>query len=1200
MSNNTKYGVSSLNSNKGSDNTAVGAYSAYTNLDGDKNTAIGSNSSFYNTSGSNNTALGAGSLCNNTTGSLNTAIGSSALEGEPNVIQSVGDQNVAVGAQALYTNSGDLNTAIGTSSGIYAGSGSYNTFLGADTDVDSDSTLNYSTAIGYNAKIDDSNQIMMGGSNLDGDYPNVMIPGKGYLPNFDITDPDIANDQIVTKQYVDSVGQGLAPKAPCLCIANYDVTITDSTGQPATLDVNATFTSLFIIDGVQTYYSSSDPIRVLINNQSTTNSGNAAAVDNGIYTIESDGQSPPTYSWARTSDMQDGDDALGAFCFVKKGNTYQTTSWIQSVKIDNNGSPVIIGHVPLLFIQYSSFNFQLGRGLSPYSSSGTIYVSVDTSLNFVNTLDSDPTASQPGGQTGATGTLTIGSNTDTTIITSSSDNPISFPVGLTSDTNITVNGVTVGRGTDNQYPVGTNTIFGYHALQNSTDYANTAIGYSALKNTQTILADTGVNNTAVGAAAMQDNTTGYDNTAVGSGALQLLQHGFNNTAIGQQALYNSNSSNSSNNTAVGYLAAYHDVSGYGNTYLGSNTDIDTESNTYSNSTAIGYNAKITASNQMVLGGSNYGDYPNVMIPGNLDVSGTSHFTGTMLVGPNSDKSFKVETTTSTSGTYPDYTGNSTITLSGSSDYGEIKFLAAVKDTGVLQISTGDNGTEPITFVQTNGSTSTERERMRIHSNGNVGINNSTPAYTLDVSGTIHVTNNLLVDGNTTLGNSLTDTSVVNGSLGINNTSPYYNLDVSGNSHFTGTMLVGSSASQYFKVETSTVSTGVYSSNLSGSATISLSGNNDYGQIQYIANNIDNGVLQISTGDNGNEPITFVQTNGSASTERMRIHSNGNVGINNSAPAYTLDVSGNANVGPVGTNSYTSQLSVHETTGTGPYTQASAGATPTPTAPTTGSLVITHNNSGGTSSILFPSTANSGSDYGYIQYFDNVGGSGEKGLLLIGIENDITSSNWDRISLYADQGNGYIGINTLNPLYNLDVSGNANISGYINSAGPYCCLTYSVGTDGTVPEAISGTAGNIYVTPNQTQTGTFLSNISIINNSLQLPTGYYGVYKVKFTVNVNNSGHSGESGYYRLKIYQSTVSDTSSTKYSNRIFDQSVASLSSYYSTTIESLFRYTNTNSGRYFLFQIENGFDFPLNIQTGDGNTGDISYGTIEINKVA
>jgi hypothetical protein len=176
MSNNTNYGVSSLNSNIGSNNTAVGAYSSYSNLAGDKNTAVGSNSSFYNTTGTDNTALGAGSLCNNTTGSLNTAVGSSALEGQlPE--QSVGDHNVAIGAQALYSNTGNFNTAIGTFAAFDVTTGSNNTFLGGNTTTDGLNTYNHSTAVGYNAEVTSSNQIMMGGDNGSGVYPEVVANG---------------------------------------------------------------------------------------------------------------------------------------------------------------------------------------------------------------------------------------------------------------------------------------------------------------------------------------------------------------------------------------------------------------------------------------------------------------------------------------------------------------------------------------------------------------------------------------------------------------------------------------------------------------------------------------------------------------------------------------------------------------------------------------------------------------------------------------------------------------------------------------------------------------------------------------------------------------------------------------------------------------------------------------------------------------
>jgi len=346
MVNNTKYGSGALQNNTGTNNTAIGAYTAYNNLDASNNTAVGSNSSFFNTTGSNNTALGAGSLCNNTTGALNTAIGSSALEGV--VGQSVGNQNVAVGAQALYVNGGSLNTAIGTYAAEEVDS-SYNTFLGAYTSFnDLNASYQYSTAIGYGALIDASNQIMMGGTGPNG-YPNVVIPGKAFLPNFSFS--NVAETQIVPKEYVDTVSQGLAPKAPCSCIANYDVTL-----NPSPLNVsNSPFATLYEIDGYQTAVGD----RVLINNQGDT----SANILNGIYDVSynvSLGATP--YYWVRSSDMPIGSDALGAFTFIENGTKYQATSWVQSYRVDSSGSHVIVGTDPLYFVKYGGFPFRIGRG----------------------------------------------------------------------------------------------------------------------------------------------------------------------------------------------------------------------------------------------------------------------------------------------------------------------------------------------------------------------------------------------------------------------------------------------------------------------------------------------------------------------------------------------------------------------------------------------------------------------------------------------------------------------------------------------------------------------------------------------------------------------------------------------------------------------------------------------------------------------
>jgi hypothetical protein len=163
MSNNTSYGIDSLHSitNTAKDNTAIGAYASYHNTTTTNNTSIGANSAFFNTIGSNNTSVGAGSLCTNVSGSLNTAIGSSALDSSANITNQ-NNQNVAVGAQALYSIKGNLNTAIGTYAGMNI-DGSGNTFLGANTGFDlSKNTYNYSSAIGYNAQITKSNQIVLG------------------------------------------------------------------------------------------------------------------------------------------------------------------------------------------------------------------------------------------------------------------------------------------------------------------------------------------------------------------------------------------------------------------------------------------------------------------------------------------------------------------------------------------------------------------------------------------------------------------------------------------------------------------------------------------------------------------------------------------------------------------------------------------------------------------------------------------------------------------------------------------------------------------------------------------------------------------------------------------------------------------------------------------------------------------------------
>jgi hypothetical protein len=132
----------------------------------------------------------------------------------------------------------------------------------------------------------------------------------------------------------------------------------------------------------------------------------------------------------------------------------------------------------------------------------------------------------------------------------------------------------------------------------------------------------------------------------------------------------------------------------------------------------------------------------------------------------------------------------------------------------------------------------------------------------------------------------------------------------------------------------------------------------------------------------------------------------------------------------------------------------------------GTLNLTHGDASGGSSILFQSVNSQDNDYAYIQYQENVPYAGqtttESGLLTIGIENEITGVNRDRISLWAANGSGNVGINTKFPNYNLDVSGQIRIcegTGTIASA-----TTGSMILEHT---AVGGTSSIMFKGPNST-------------------------------------------------------------------------------------------------------------------------------------
>ncbi|MDD4976249.1 MAG: tail fiber domain-containing protein [Bacteriovorax sp.] len=135
-------------------------------------------------------------------------------------------------------------------------------------------------------------------------------------------------------------------------------------------------------------------------------------------------------------------------------------------------------------------------------------------------------------------------------------------VGGFSTTDVTINGITVGRGGGNQTE---NTANGSSALSlNTTGFQNSALGAGSLAaNT------TGSNNTAIGFRSLFSNISGGQNTGIGSQSLYSNTIGLSNTAIGFFALHANTIG--SQNIGIGLNSGNLITTGNNNVIIGSNT-----------------------------------------------------------------------------------------------------------------------------------------------------------------------------------------------------------------------------------------------------------------------------------------------------------------------------------------------------------------------------------------------------------------------------------------------------------------------------------------------------------------------------------------------------------------------------------------------------------------------------------------------------
>ena len=337
-----------------------------------------------------------------------------------------------------------------------------------------------------------------------------------------------------------------------------------------------------------------------------------------------------------------------------------------------------------------------------------------------------------------------------------------------------------------------------------------------------------------------------------------------NSVVGQTAL--SENRFGQHNSAFGYAAGASNINGNYNTYIGYGAD-NSGNNNYDNSTAIGYDAKITTSDQIVLGKStdSNGNAPTVYIPGNvgigtdnsdglyaLDVSGGAYVRGTLNI-------------------------NNGVNINGLNigfGSGDISTNCVVGQTALSENTFGSYNSA---FGYLAGSTNTTGvNNTYLGYNSTADANNYNNSTALGYNATI-TSSDQIVLGQTTNAPTVYIPGKVG--IGIDNQDGVYAVDIDGGVRMDGSLNVVSGGATINGVTTFNSSVyGVRGEEYDSNNTI----DNKFATLEWVQSFLQNGG-GVWTVDGSNSTI---------------IHNNpitSQVGIGTTNPSTTLDVSGGVNI-----------------------------------------------------------------------------------------------------------------------------------------------------------------------------------------------------------------------------------------------------------------------------------------------------------------